>query len=211
MKQNTIHILIKEDGLYVITDIPEEPVSYGVGDEQYYGCRVDEYNKALQLAKDSAIKVRGGGKNDPPLEWIWRLVSSKFDNSIYPLHGYKLEIIEDCRKGDLGCSSCRARCLQPITLAVISPIEILDKAMHEHITKLQKLQHDPVNNPAHYTDGKIEVITFISDKKLSFCLGNAVKYISRAGKKDKTKIVEDLEKAIWYIKYEIEELNKRTN
>ena len=64
-------------------------------------------------------------------------------------------------------------------------------------------QNDPVNHPSHYTDGKIEVIDFIDDKKLSFCLGNAVKYISRAGKKDPEKTIEDLEKAIWYIRHEI--------
>lgn len=43
--------------------------------------------------------------------------------------------------------------------------------------------NDPVDRPAHYTDGKIEVIDFIEDKKLGFSLGNAVKYIARAGKK----------------------------
>lgn len=32
-----------------------------------------------------------------------------------------------------------------------------------------------------------------------FCLGNAVKYISRAGKKDPEKLIEDLEKAVWYL------------
>lgn len=66
--------------------------------------------------------------------------------------------------------------------------------------------HDPVNKPAHYTDGKIEVIDFIEDKKLGFCLGNAVKYISRAGKKDPDKEVEDLRKAIWYINRRIKEI-----
>jgi CRISPR/Cas system-associated protein Cas5 (RAMP superfamily) len=59
--------------------------------------------------------------------------------------------------------------------------------------------NDPVHNPSHYTDGKIEVIDFIEDKKLGFHLGNAVKYIARSGKKDPTKTVQDLEKAIWYI------------
>jgi hypothetical protein len=54
-----------------------------------------------------------------------------------------------------------------------------------------------VNNPAHYTDGGIETIDFIEAKGLDFHLGNAVKYISRAGKKeDKLK---DLLKAQWYI------------
>lgn len=65
------------------------------------------------------------------------------------------------------------------------------------------ITNDPVNKPAHYTDSKIEVITFINDKKLNFELGNAVKYICRAGKKDPSKYIEDLEKAIWYIKHEI--------
>ncbi len=64
--------------------------------------------------------------------------------------------------------------------------------------------HDPVNHPAHYTDGQIKVIDFIDDKQLSYCLGNAVKYISRAGKKDPTKTIEDLQKAVWYLNHEIE-------
>lgn len=68
--------------------------------------------------------------------------------------------------------------------------------------------HDPVQRPSHYTDGKIEVIDFIEDKKLGFHLGNAVKYIARAGKKDPTKKVEDLQKAAWYITREIDRLKK---
>lgn len=58
---------------------------------------------------------------------------------------------------------------------------------------------DPVHHPSHYTDGNIEVIDFIEDKNLGFHLGNAVKYISRAGKKDKSKTAEDIKKAIWYL------------
>lgn len=67
---------------------------------------------------------------------------------------------------------------------------------------------DVVNHPNHYTDGKIEVIKFIEDKKLNFHRGNAVKYIARAGKKYKDKEIEDLKKAIWYLKREIKRLNK---
>lgn len=63
---------------------------------------------------------------------------------------------------------------------------------------------ESVDHPPHYNQGKIEVIEFIEDKHLSFHLGNAVKYISRAGIKDPTKFVEDLEKAIWYIRRQIE-------
>lgn len=69
-------------------------------------------------------------------------------------------------------------------------------------------KNDPVNHPLHYTDGKIEVIDYIEDKDLGFCLGNAVKYISRAGKKDPEKEIEDLRKAAWYINHRIEELEE---
>lgn len=65
-------------------------------------------------------------------------------------------------------------------------------------------QIDIVNHPPHYTDGKIEVIDFIEDKKLGFHLGNTVKYVSRAGKKDPTKKIEDLRKAKWYLERAIE-------
>lgn len=68
---------------------------------------------------------------------------------------------------------------------------------------------DNIKHPSHYTYGKIECIDFILDKKLDFPLGNAIKYIVRAGHKasaDKTlleKQIEDLKKAIQYIEFEI--------
>ena len=67
-------------------------------------------------------------------------------------------------------------------------------------------EDDPVNHPKHYTDGRIEVIEYIEDKNLGFCLGNAIKYISRAGKKEKDKEIQDLRKATWYIERRIYEL-----
>jgi len=56
---------------------------------------------------------------------------------------------------------------------------------------------DPVNHPAHYKVGGMETIDFIEAKDLSYHLGNAVKYISRADHKGNRK--QDLEKAKWYI------------
>ncbi len=63
-------------------------------------------------------------------------------------------------------------------------------------------------NPSHYKQGKIEVIDFIEDQKLNFSKGSAIKYICRAGKKDPVKEIEDLKKAEWYIKREIERVQK---
>lgn len=71
-------------------------------------------------------------------------------------------------------------------------------------------EHDPVKHPAHYTSGKIEVWDFIADQDLDYFLGNAVKYICRCGRKtdaDKSrqeKALEDLEKAIAYLRKKIE-------
>lgn len=60
---------------------------------------------------------------------------------------------------------------------------------------------DMVDQPPHYKDGGIETIDFIEAKKLGFNLGNAIKYISRAGKKNDA--LEDLKKARWYLNREI--------
>jgi hypothetical protein len=60
---------------------------------------------------------------------------------------------------------------------------------------------EAVNHPAHYggADNPYEAIKVIEAWGLGFCLGNTVKYISRAGKKDNGKLLEDLKKARWYL------------
>ena len=62
-------------------------------------------------------------------------------------------------------------------------------------------QCDDINHPSHYTQGDIEVIDYIEDKKLGYRLGNVVKYVSRAGHKDDA--IKDLKKARWYLNREI--------
>ena len=73
--------------------------------------------------------------------------------------------------------------------------------------------NDTVNHPSHYNTGNIEVIETIDDWGLGFSLGNAIKYIARAGKKQDyegqsqiEKTIEDLSKAAWYINHEIDRL-----
>ena len=73
---------------------------------------------------------------------------------------------------------------------------------------------DTVNHPPHYGGGEnpYEAIKVIEAWGLGFCLGNVVKYISRAGKKrrgragKKSALVEDLKKARWYLDHEIARL-----
>lgn len=63
-----------------------------------------------------------------------------------------------------------------------------------------------VNHPKHYqsNDPTYETINVIEAWGLDFCLGNVVKYVSRAGKKGKQ--IEDLEKAKWYLERKINQL-----
>lgn len=64
---------------------------------------------------------------------------------------------------------------------------------------------DPVNHPAHYTAyNGIEIIDLT--EQMNFNRGNAVKYITRAGLKDPTREIEDLQKARWYIDRELNRL-----
>lgn len=67
---------------------------------------------------------------------------------------------------------------------------------------------EQVNHPQHYggADNAYEAIKVIEAWELDFCLGNAVKYISRAGKKETDKTVQDLEKAKWYLERKISQL-----
>jgi hypothetical protein len=65
------------------------------------------------------------------------------------------------------------------------------------------VSNDPVEHPAHYTRGKIEVITFIEDQQLGYHLGQVLKYVCRAGYKDHATRRQDLQKARWYLDREI--------
>lgn len=66
---------------------------------------------------------------------------------------------------------------------------------------LLKPVNDAVSHPSHYNAHNIEVIDFIQDWKLNFCLGNVVKYICRSPYKGKP--LEDLRKAKEYLEFEI--------
>lgn len=78
--------------------------------------------------------------------------------------------------------------------------------------EVEKTLDDEVNHPSHYTYGDIEIMEFIEQvtkdykPELAFAIGNAIKYISRANRKNGK---EDLDKARWYLnrafeKWEVE-------
>jgi hypothetical protein len=82
----------------------------------------------------------------------------------------------------------------------------------EHTPNLDRTmkQSEAVSHPAHYggADNPYEAIKVIEAWGLDFCLGNAVKYISRAGKKA-DPVLQDLKKARWYLDRQIKKLEER--
>ena len=70
-------------------------------------------------------------------------------------------------------------------------------------------ENDNVNNPAHYTSHPSGIECIQVTEHMSFCLGNAMKYIWRADLKNDA--IEDLEKAIWYLDQEIGRRKRQAN
>jgi len=65
---------------------------------------------------------------------------------------------------------------------------------------------DPVNHPSHYNSHPSGVECITVTEHMNFCIGNAVKYLWRAG--EKGSLLEDLKKARWYIDREIARLER---
>jgi hypothetical protein len=78
------------------------------------------------------------------------------------------------------------------------------------MTTQQEERREQVDHPRHYggADNPYEAIKVIEAWELGFRLGNAVKYISRAGKKPDASTLVDLRKAAWYLNREIERLGE---
>lgn len=65
---------------------------------------------------------------------------------------------------------------------------------------------ETVNHPKHYTSHPSGIECIQVTEHMDFCIGNAIKYLWRAGGKNDE--IEDLEKAIWYINRKIELIKK---
>lgn len=110
----------------------------------------------------------------------------------------------------------------PIDLAV-AKVDALNYANARKIDQIDSIDlaigfkedepepREEVNHPDHYggASNPYEAIKVIEAWALGFCLGNVVKYVSRAGKKPSESTVKDLKKARWYLDREIQRLSSR--
>ena len=73
------------------------------------------------------------------------------------------------------------------------------------------MSYEKINQPDHYKGNGMKAIDVIEAYDLNFSLGSAIKYILRAGSKPNESLEEDLSKAIWYLKREIERNTNKTS
>lgn len=81
--------------------------------------------------------------------------------------------------------------------------KLLKEIAEKYDTNNEEQPTTTSSTPQHY-QGTTQPIDLINAQNLNFNLGNVVKYVCRAGKKDGENILSDLEKAKNYINYEIE-------
>ena len=112
-----------------------------------------------------------------------------------------------CKIGDKDCLEYNIKELLYEINKIKCIVEGISIKNNEPKIMFEMEEKEMVNHPSHYNMGKYEAIDVIEDWNLNFNLGNAVKYISRAGHKD--DIVQDLKKALWYIDRERQRLENK--
>ena len=75
--------------------------------------------------------------------------------------------------------------------------------------ELPEFKHDVVNHPKHYCRHPSGIECIEITRHHDFAVGNAIKYLWRAGLKDSDNEIQDLKKAIWYIQDKIAQLEKK--
>lgn len=125
----------------------------------------------------------------------WHLFIADDEYWLYPTEGVE----------SIACTTYSRLVVRPTG----QPYAIYDKSKYKYELEDDSIKivenSDNVSHPSHYANGwsnGAEVIDLT--EHLSFCAGNVVKYVCRAGRKDPDKYVEDLEKARWYLDREIE-------
>lgn len=152
---------------------------YEVDENKWY--KAKDFNTVPIVIEDGS-KVYFQKKRFEPVEDIPRYVDT--EDLVKPVKGITLGEYERMRREEE---------------------KVVEGAKFELVNEDKKEQ---VNHPNHYAQGrKYEPIDVITDWELGFNLGNTVKYISRAGRKDDA--IQDLEKALFYLQYEINRLKNK--
>ena len=116
----------------------------------------------------------------------------------------KYEMYADVKEGDDFTKFTVSK--EDMKFVIDKLCEIKKENVKEENVKEENVKEDLVNHPKHYTSHPSGIETIEITRWMNFNLGNSVKYILRSGKKSEDTAVQDLEKAIWYLKDEIKRL-----
>ena len=158
------------------------------------GVKPTYVHTVLWKTKQKPVAKKSAPKKGRPAPKKWKTLHiSTSDNSVEQAMQDEVTSTNAQRMMELAYQAGKGRDrVHPIT----------GKILMQGADPLPITMHDPVNHPAHYKVGGIETIDFIEAKRLNYNMGNAVKYITRADHKGSRK--QDLEKAIWYLKRELD-------
>ena len=81
--------------------------------------------------------------------------------------------------------------------------------VRQQTDSLPEFKHDFVNHPKHYCDHPSGIECIEITRHHDFAIGNAIKYLWRAGLKDSNNEIQDLKKAVWYIQDKIAQLENK--
>jgi len=81
--------------------------------------------------------------------------------------------------------------------------------VRQQTDSLPEFKHDFVNHPKHYCDHPSGIECIEITRHHDFAIGNAIKYLWRAGLKDSDNEIQDLKKAVWYIQDKIAQLENK--
>lgn len=144
------------------------------------GLSVSEIAKRLKVKPNLVHQVKWVDKKKPSGKATFKSPRSKLIQSVF-------QTVKDIQPAKQRFASSKDFSPQKL----LAELEAAEKKL------------DLVNKPPHYTTGGVETLDFIEAKDLNYRLGNVVKYVVRCGKKN-TDPVQDLEKAMFYLKREIE-------
>ena len=153
---------------------------------------VSEIAKRLKVKPNLVHQVKWADKKKPSGKATFKSPRSKLIQSVF-------QTVKDIEPINWPPLQRNAR--KPTKL-IVQP-QYKDSAM-KLLAELDAAERklDLVNKPPHYTTGGVDTLDFIEAKDLNYRLGNVVKYVVRCGKKN-TDPVQDLEKAMFYLKREI--------
>lgn len=110
------------------------------------------------------------------------------------------------------CGNNYPKLIEKVLQARFKVFDFISKGIPNKGQEIEKKENDSVNHPSYYTSHPSGIECIEITRYYCFSIGNAIKYLWRAGLKkemgleDKEKEVEDLRKAIWYINDRIKQL-----